>query len=204
MYDFYKKQIVEKTQSLTMQQSALYSLYNCEKIIEMYKMIVDQYNVGNYFLIKQMSYYLWDNIYKYKKNEAFESNFIQMNDYVPNSDSYPGVANAIALNVVICLDIAYKCITGHSNNSNLSGLYVYDTLRQCLLSKRPDIKYITKQIISEIDQTSIILELKFEELSLIENIESKVLNRSFVWDIFSKAQSNKYNYDLIKWNNSLF
>lgn len=67
MYDFYKKQIVEKTQSLTMQQSALYSLYNCEKIIEMYKMIVDQYNVGNYFLIKQMSYYLWDNIYKYKK-----------------------------------------------------------------------------------------------------------------------------------------
>lgn len=70
--------------------------------------------------------------------------------------------------------------------------------------EKTDIKYITKQIISEIDQTSIILELKFEELSLIENIESKVLNRSFVWDIFSKAQSNKYNYDLIKWNNSLF
>lgn len=203
MYDFYKKQIIEKTQSFTIQQSTLFSLYNCEKIIEMYKMIVDQYNVGNYFLIKQMSYYLWDNIYKYKKNEAFESNFIRMNDYVPNSDSYPGVANAVALNVVICLDIAFKCITGHSNNSNLSGLYVYDTLRQILLSKRTDIKYITKDVVNEVDQTPIILDLKIGELSLIEDIKSEVLNRSFIWNIFSRAQSEKYNYDLIKWDNVL-
>lgn len=201
MYDFYKKQLVEKTQSLTMQQSTLFSLYNCEKIIGMYKMIVDKYNVGDYFLIKRMSYYLWDNLYKYQKNEAFESNFIQMSNHVPNSDTYPGVTNAIALNVVICLDIAFKCLTGHSNNSNLSGLYVYDTLRQCLLSQKPDIKYITKEVVSEIDQTQIVLNLKADELSVIENIKSEVLDRDFIWSIFNRGQSKKYNYDLIQWDN---
>lgn len=199
MYNFYKNDLAIITQALTKQQAALFCIANCEKIIDMYKIIVDEYNIPNFSLIKEMSYYIWNNIHEYHPNTKLELLFKSINELVPDPDLYPGISNTIALNIIICLDISFKCITDVSNQSNLSGLYVYDTLRQCLLSKRSDIKYITADILDKIDQTSIVLKERDSELNILKLIDSKPLDSAMIKDIYNISLKMKYSYDDIIW-----
>jgi Zn-finger protein len=198
-YIFYKKIINEQTAKLSYRKAALFSIYNCEKIVDMYDLIEKTYHIGNYTLIKKLTNYIWNNLCSSNPNKELERYFNHLDALVPDGEKYPGHYNAIALNVVICLDVSYKCLAKDINNSNLSGLYVYDTIRQVLLHKDKEIKFITEDIIEKIDNTKVVQNEIEDEIKILNIISNFSVNQENIDYIYKTSIFKKYDYNDITW-----
>jgi uncharacterized protein YjaG (DUF416 family) len=198
-YNFFKENLSKETNCLPFPQATLLSIYNCEKIVDLYKLFENTYLHGNYSLIRKMTNYIWKNIYECTFDKEIDYHFNNLEKLVPDSEKYPGFTNAIVLNIIICLDVAYKCLMRISNDSNLTGIYVYDTIKQILLDKDKTIKYITKDVVERIDHTSVVLTEINDEILIINQIKNITIDQSIINKIHNESLQKRYTYTNIEW-----
>ncbi len=193
-YNFFKQELKSKTDTLSFKEATIFSAFNCERIINLYELICIQYGVGDYDMVKGMLDFIWKKIINENlKNVDLEKKLQNIQQLVPDSEKYHGINNALALNVIICLDVCYKCITKQTNDSYLTSLYIYDSIRQMILSKSTNIKFITKEIISKIDESKVVKNEIKKSLTIIDLITTTQINEKIIDSIREKAILNRYN-----------
>jgi hypothetical protein len=176
----------------------LFGMYNCEKIIDLYELVTLQYKVGDYPLVRRMADYIWDAMADPAlRNEELETAFADLQSLIPDGEKYHGVNNALALNAIICLDVTYNSLRGIKNQANLTGLYVYDILRQIMLSKAPEIKFITKEVVARMDATEIVSSEIKDELMMLDQVKNHEINSGFIASVHEWAKNKKYSLDAV-------
>lgn len=197
-YAFFKTALEQETKQLTYPQATLFCMYNTEKILDLYELITQQYKVGDYGLVRRMGDYIWDSLVDSSLHDTeLETAFVNIQSLIPDGEKYHGVTNALALNVIVCLDVTYHCFRGRKNQANLTGLYVYDTLRQIILSKEPAIKFITKEVVDRIDATAVVSAEIKDELMILDQVKNHAIDNSFVDAVRDLAKGKKYSFDAV-------
>jgi hypothetical protein len=197
-YAFFKTELEQETKQLTYPQATLLGMYNCEKIIDLYELVTLQYKIGDYPLVRRMGDYIWDSMADPAlRNEDLENAFADIQALIPDGEKYHGVNNALALNAIICLDVTYNCLRAIKNQANLTGLYVYDTLRQIMLSKVPEIKFITKEVVARMDATEIVSSEIKDELMMLDQVKSHEIDSGFIASVHEWAKNKKYSLDAV-------
>lgn len=196
-YKFYSNYLNSFLSNWSFEKATLYSLYNCERVVDLYILFDKEFDTNYASNIKDACNYIWDNLYDSKldeKNEYFLSKLINI---VPDSDIYGGIYSNLAVNVLVCLDVSYKCWKQKENSAYQAAMYVYDSITQIVLFRSKDIKFITSEVSEKIDQSDLIQnEIKHQKdiLTLINESDFKPNTISSVREI---AKKNKIIFENI-------
>lgn len=197
VYNFFKNDIRILSKDLSYDKYCLFALWNTERIIDLYNLFVQKYGVGDFNEIKSLRNFLWSKFKNENVDDEMYKKFEQIESFIPPGEKYPGYTNAVVLNIIICLDTGFKCLTHHENESSICSLYVYDTIRQLILGKSPQTKFITPEINGRIESLNIIQDEIKTQTFILEKIKENDLNNSFIEMVYNHAAANKIIWENI-------
>jgi uncharacterized protein YjaG (DUF416 family) len=176
------------TAELSKEQRVLYCIYCTEKIIDLYRPVVDKYHFGDFQLVRKMADDVWNSLLNYS---TFSGQLRR--HWVPDGDDYPGMESALAMNVCICLDAA---IDDHSDAHN-AGIYVYDTICQIVFSKRPDQRELSASFLQEVDQLPVVQNEIADQRRVIAMIKSSLPDPVLIAKLREQAVIKRYTLENI-------
>lgn len=196
-YSFFKDTLTYMLDKFSTVKKGLYCMYNTERIINNYTLIYKQYNIEDKFDIRVPADDIWSYLLR-----GVPIKDCNMAKYILDCDMYPGVLNTLALNVCINLQVTNDVILDKNSldsQPSLTGLYVYDTIHQVLLSKCIDNKYITKEVELRLDETRVVKNEVEHQLDIIKILEDSKFSETLVKDMYSKSIENIVSYNNIYW-----
>ena len=138
-YTIFREQIEQQARQLQYEQYCLYALWNMERMCSiLHKSSLSQ---QKQFVIRASQRYLWEYFLNKIADEAMNEQLAHLEDLFMIEED-----DVVALNVLICLDVAYKCVLKHQNEAYIATLYLYDTQEQLFLKSAPHIKLITQEV----------------------------------------------------------
>lgn len=176
------------TASLSREQRVLYCIYCTEKIIDLYRPVVDKYHFGDFQLIRKMADDVWNSL---MNNTSFSGQL--RSHWVPAGDDHPGIESALAMNVCICLDAA---IDDNSDAHN-AGVYVYDTICQIVFMKRPDQLEMSAAFLQEVDQLPVVQNEIADQHRVIAMIQSSLPDPVLIAKLREQAVIKRYTLENI-------
>ncbi len=189
-YSFFKNTLALETKAFSNKQAILYGIYNTEKIIDNYKLIFEEYKIPENTTVRTIGNNIWS--FLLAANVSF--NEYNIEKYILDSEKYPGVFNALSLNVCICLQVIHDVFFEHKTDIHLTGVYVYDSIIQIYLAKNNNIKFITSDVLKLIDELPIIKNEINNQLEVVKLIKDNVVDQKLVALLKDKSELHKINY----------
>ncbi|HEU4551293.1 MAG TPA: DUF416 family protein [Chitinophaga sp.] len=182
VYNELKSSLINATSGLTAQQQTLFCIYCTEKIIDLYRPVVDKFGFGDYQQVRKMADFVWSSLLSYTPENVQRARLLreQVEQLVPDGDEYPGLESALAMNVCICLDVSLDTFSGAQNKAHIAGLYVYDTITQVLFSKLKDEKLLTEEVLTRVDNMVAVKNEIADQQSTLQLITSSGLDQQLV------------------------
>lgn len=174
------------TASMSREQCVLYCIYCTEKIIDLYRPVVDKYHFGDFQLIRKMADDVWNSLL----HQTTFSGQLRRH-WVPDGDDYPGIESALAMNVCICLDAA---IDDNSAAQN-AGIYVYDTICQIVFLKRPAQRELSAAFLQEVDQLPVVQNEIADQRRVIALIQSSMPDLALIASLREQAVIKRYTLE---------
>lgn len=202
IYNELKSSLINATSGLSAQQQALFCIYSTEKIIDLYRPVVDKFNFGNYQLIRKMGDFVWSNLTAYTPENMERAGQLreQLEPIVPDGDEYPGLESALAMNACICLDTSLNTFSGKTNVAHIAGLYVYDTITQILFSKLTEEKLLTEEVLTRVDNMTAVKNEIADQESVLQLISASPFNQALIDGLRQQSVVKKYTIENVALN----
>ncbi|HEY8918920.1 MAG TPA: DUF416 family protein [Chitinophaga sp.] len=197
IYNELKNDLINATADLSAQQQALFCIYCTEKIIDLYRPVVDKFNFGNYQLIRKMGDFVWSNLAAYTPENMQRAGQLreQLEPIVPDGDEYPGLESTLAMNACICLDTSLNTFSGKKNVAHIAGLYLYDTITQILFSKLTEEKLLTEEVLTRVDNMTAVKNEITDQESVLQIIIASPFSQQLADGLRQQSVVKKYTVE---------